>query len=193
MNESSKAMRRRLIETEYNIFNWNSIFVGNGIDIGCGPDLIWYDNCRPFDMEDGDANKISQYFKKEQFDYVHASQCLEHMNNPVLAIKEWSKILKKGGYAIISIPDWTLYEGFIFPSRWNPDHKSTWSFTHKESSCSQHMNIYNFLNEISDIFWCKRYMLVDNNYNYDLLINSDQTYKETDCVEAFIELILCKL
>ncbi len=59
MNEASKAMRRRLIEDELGIFNWSEIFTGNGIDVGCGPDKIWYDSCRAFDLEHGDANVIS--------------------------------------------------------------------------------------------------------------------------------------
>jgi hypothetical protein len=37
-----------------------SIFVGKGIDIGCGPDPVT-ENVRHFDVEHGDANHITQY------------------------------------------------------------------------------------------------------------------------------------
>ena len=50
MNEASKAMRRRMLEDKLGIFNWGDIFVGNGIDVGCGPDKIKYDSCIAFDM-----------------------------------------------------------------------------------------------------------------------------------------------
>ncbi len=192
MNEASKAMRRRMLEDSLGIFNWSDIFVGKGIDIGCGPDKIKYNDCIPFDMQHGDANVISKYFTRK-FDYLHASQCLEHMHNPFEAIVEWLKILRTGGHAIVSIPDWTLYEGWNWPSRYNPDHKSTWSFTHEKSPAKHHVNIYNFIEHIKPHAYTKRAMLIDDNYNYSLSTKVDQTFKESDNVEAFIELVLCRV
>ena len=192
MNETSKAMRRRMIEDELGIFNWSQIIKGKGIDVGCGPDKVWDDNCMAFDQEQGDANKISEYFGDE-FDYLHASQCLEHMNDPYAAMVEWLKIVKSGGHAIISIPDWTLYEGWVWPSRYNPDHKSTWSFTFEQSPSKHHVNIYKFLDKLSPYCYAKRVMLVDNNYNYGTSTSVDQTFEESNGVEAFIEMVLCKL
>jgi len=192
MNETSKAMRRRMIEDELGIFNWSQIISGKGIDVGCGPDKVWDDNCIAFDQEQGDANKISEYFS-DKFDYLHASQCLEHMHDPYAAMVEWLKIVKTGGHAIISIPDWTLYEGRVWPSRYNPDHKSTWSFTFDQSPSKHHVNIYKFLTNLSHICYAKRVMLIDNNYNYSVSASVDQTFEESNGVEAFIEMVLCKL
>ena len=192
MNETSKAMRRRMVEDELGIFNWSQVIKGKGIDVGCGPDKVWDDNCIAFDQEQGDANKISEYFT-DKFDYLHASQCLEHMHDPYCAMVEWLKIVKTSGHAIISIPDWTLYEGRVWPSRYNPDHKSTWSFTFDSSPSKHHVNIYKFLQKLSHICYAKRVMLVDNNYNYKLSADIDQTFEESNGVEAFIEMVLCKL
>jgi SAM-dependent methyltransferase len=191
MNETSKAMRRRMIEDELGIFNWSQIISGKGIDVGCGPDKVWDDNCIAFDQEQGDANKISEYFSDE-FDYLHASQCLEHMHDPYAAMVEWLKIVKTGGHAIISIPDWTLYEGRVWPSRYNPDHKSTWSFTFEQSPSKHHVNIYKFLEMLSPHCYAKRVTLIDNNYNYSVPASVDQTFEESNGVEAFIEMVLCK-
>lgn len=192
MNETSKAMRRRLVEDKLGIFNWSDIFKGEGIDVGCGPDKIWYNDCIAFDLEHGDANVISKYFTK-QFDYLHASQCLEHMHNPFDAILEWLKIVKSGGHAVVSVPDWSLYEGKVWPSRYNPDHKSTWSFTHETSPSQHHVNIHAFLEHVSPYAYAKRAILVDNNYDYNLSPSVDQTFEEAKGVECFIELVLCKL
>ena len=192
MNETSKAMRRRMIEDELGIFNWSQIIKGKGIDVGCGPDKVWDENCIAFDQEQGDANKISEYFE-DKFDYLHASQCLEHMHDPYSAMVEWLKIVKSGGHAIISIPDWTLYEGWVWPSRYNPDHKSTWSFTFEQSPSKHHVNIYKFLDKLSPYCYAKRVMLVDNNYNYSAPTSVDQTFEESNGVEAFIEMVLCKI
>jgi SAM-dependent methyltransferase len=192
MNETSKAMRRRMIEDELGIFNWSQIIKGKGIDVGCGPDKVWDENCIAFDQEQGDANKISEYFE-DKFYYLHASQCLEHMHDPYAAVVEWLKIVRSGGHAIISIPDWTLYEGWVWPSRYNPDHKSTWSFTFEQSPSKHHVNIYKFLDKLSPYCYAKRVMLVDNNYNYGTSTSVDQTFEESNGVEAFIEMVLCKL
>lgn len=192
MNEASKAMKRRMVEDELGIFNWSQIICGDGIDVGCGPDKIRDDKCIAFDQEQGDANKISEYFT-HKFDYLHASQCLEHMHDPYTAMVEWLEIVKTGGHAIISIPDWTLYEGRVWPSRYNPDHKSTWSFTFDSSPSKHHVNIYKFLTKLSHICYAKRVMLIDNNYNYSLSQNVDQTFEESNRVEAFIEMVLCKV
>jgi len=192
MNEASKAMRRRMLEDKLGIFNWSDIFTGEGIDVGCGPDKIKYKDCIPFDMEHGDANHISKYFTKK-FDYLHASQCLEHMHNPFDAIVEWLKVIHIGKHAIVSIPDWELYEGKTWPSRYNPDHKSTWSFTHESSPAPHHVNIPKFLEYLKPYAYAKRVMLIDENYNYKLSKSVDQTFVESDGVEAFIEIVLCKV
>jgi hypothetical protein len=36
-------------------------------------------------------------------------------------------------------------------------------------------------------------MLIDNNYNYSVPANVDQTFEESNGVEAFIEMVLCKV
>jgi hypothetical protein len=48
-----------------------SVLVGEGIDIGCGPDPVAPD-VRRFDTTDGDANEITR-FVHEDFDYVFSS------------------------------------------------------------------------------------------------------------------------
>lgn len=125
MNETSKALKRRNEEQQEGKFNWERVFRGRGIDIGCGPDKLPFHNCEGFDIEEGDANRLSDHFQGETFDYIHSSQCLEHMQRPSVAFENWLCLLKPNGYAVTTVPDWCLYEGMIWPSRYNPDHKST--------------------------------------------------------------------
>jgi SAM-dependent methyltransferase len=118
MNESSKSK-----------VYWGPVELealkGKGIDIGCGADPVT-PTARRFDKEDGDANRISDYIK-EEFDFVYASHCLEHMHEPKSAILEWWKLVKVGGHLFILVPDEDLYEQGIFPSRFNDDHKATFT------------------------------------------------------------------
>jgi SAM-dependent methyltransferase len=103
----------------------------NGIDIGCGPDPVT-PSARRFDVEHGDANVISQYVK-DQFDFVYSSHCLEHMNDPRKAILDWWKLVKPGGFLFVTVPDEDLYEQGVFPSRFNEDHKATFTLSKSKS------------------------------------------------------------
>jgi SAM-dependent methyltransferase len=98
---------------------------GMGIDSGCGRDPVLPD-VRCFDVEDGDANRISD-FVREQFDFVFASHCLDYMHQPRLAALEWWKLVKPGGQLCFLVPDEDLYEEGVFPSRFNPDHRATFT------------------------------------------------------------------
>lgn len=191
MNEASKAMRRRFIEDQTGVFPWMKLFTGVGIDVGCGPDKIPFDACTAFDLEQGDANDLTGYFKAGEFDYLHASQCLEHMRDPVSALTSWIEVVKPGGHLIVTIPDFVLYEGLIFPSRFNSDHKSTWSIWLKDSPAPIHCYLPSWLLQFANVEII-RCTVVDNNYDYKVLTKRDQTYDEEDGVEAFIEFVLRK-
>lgn len=138
MWEQSKAAKRR-----YNIGAFHQrYFVGHGIDIGGKPDLLsQYINIFPcmqsvktWDLEDGDAQFL-EGVPDQSFDFVHASHCLEHLNDPIQSLSNWIRVTKQGGYLIITIPDEDMYEQGCFLSRYNADHK--WTFTmFKEQSWS---------------------------------------------------------
>ena len=114
---------------------------GRGIDIGCGPDPVT-PQARGFDKDDGDANQITK-FVHEQFDFVYSSHCLEHMHDPRAAILEWWKLVKPGGYLFVLVPDEDLYEQGVFPSRFNDDHKATFTISKAQSWSSKSVNVLN--------------------------------------------------
>jgi SAM-dependent methyltransferase len=116
-----------------------SVLTGKGIDIGCGPDPVTPD-ARPFDLGQGDANVVSKYVT-EQFDYVYSSHCLEHMHDPRATILDWWKLVKPGGHLFILVPDEDLYEQGVFPSRFNPDHKSTFTISKAKSWSPKSVNV----------------------------------------------------
>jgi predicted SAM-dependent methyltransferase len=131
--EASKAMDRRTV-SEYGRY-----FVGAGIDIGAGPDSIgrWkskftdMESVRAWDMPDGDAQYLAS-IDDNTFDFAHSSHCLEHMRQWDIALSHWTRVVRPGGYLIITIPDWRMYEHRKWPSRFNSDHK--WAFSMTESS-----------------------------------------------------------
>jgi SAM-dependent methyltransferase len=116
-----------------------ALLAGRGIDIGCGPDPVLPD-ALPFDQEDGDANEITR-FVQGPFDYVYSSHCLEHMRDARAAILEWWKLVRVGGHLIFVVPDEDLYEQGVFPSRFNGDHKATFTLSKQESWSPVSINV----------------------------------------------------
>ena len=66
----------------------------------------------------GDAGKLP--FSKETFDTVVLLEVLEHLPNPIVAIQEARRILKKGGVLILSTP-------FLYPIHDAPKDYQRWT------------------------------------------------------------------
>jgi SAM-dependent methyltransferase len=168
---------------------YQRIFKGDVIDIGCGPDPVSqadFPNIKsvtPFDLEHGDANRIDEYFKDRQFDVVYGSQVLEHLYAPNDAINRFLKITKVGGHVVMSVPDFVLYEGCVFPSRKNPDHKTVWGV--KKPEHARGVGVYKLLECIPNIE-ILLIMLCDTDYDYSLDKSVDQTLPVTGA-EAWVE------
>jgi len=114
--ETSKAKTRRIKEGFFEKYTQ-----GRGLDIGYGGDLI-SPNAAGYDFEHGDAQYLNE-LKDGQYDFVYSSHTLEHLPDPALALKNWYRVLKKGGYLILYIPHRDLYEKKkTLPSRFNPNH-----------------------------------------------------------------------
>lgn len=165
--EASKT-KEILTDTE------RELFTGKGIDIGCGLDPIM-PNARPFDMDDGDANKITEYIN-EEYDYVFSSHCLEHMHDPQQAIFEWWKLVKTNGHLIFTVPDEDLYEQGYFPSLFNDDHKSTFTISKKVSWSPRSYNVLELINSLPNSQLIK-IELQDNDYKRNHLYHSVYTQK----------------
>lgn len=100
------------------------------IDIGCGEDKLKIEGAsvRGFDRENGDAQSIShQNHPLDHYYTIYSSHCLEHMADVPAALKNWSLFLRQGGHMIIIVPDFVMYEHRTWPSRFNSDHKASFS------------------------------------------------------------------
>ncbi len=184
---------RKATERRRGTWLYNKVFCGDGIDIGCGVDILNKDkefpnisSVQPFDLEHGDAQKITCSVGR-QFDFVHSSQCLEHMHDVEEALSNWWSLVRPGGYLVVSIPDEDLYEQGNFPSKFNPDHKWTFSIYKKVTWSPRHYNVLNLILGLQD-FEIIKIELVDTNYNSSVR-GVDQTLGNA---EAFIEFILRK-
>ena len=87
----------------------NAISIDNVI---FSKETVWSDHSDEYKYYDhktgkviiNDAVNISLVYS-QVYDFVFSSHSLEHIANPLKAIKEWLRILKKGGYLIIIVPE----------------------------------------------------------------------------------------
>lgn len=135
MGETAKAYSRRVRE------GWFEKYIRDpGIDIGCQNDPLNV-NFRRWDVifGDGDAT-FMEGVPDGSYATVYASHVLEHLDDPVTALRNWWRILATGGHLIVSVPHRDLYEGRTeLPSRWNHEHKWFWLPDRSEPPCTRNL------------------------------------------------------
>jgi SAM-dependent methyltransferase len=108
------------------------VCVGRAIDIGAGPDPLRTDgfphlrHVDEWDLHRGDATFMNG-IDREWYDLVYSSHCLEHISDPMAAVRRWWELVKVGGHLVIVVPDEELYERFEWPPHRNSDHKHSYS------------------------------------------------------------------
>jgi SAM-dependent methyltransferase len=192
MRELSKSIPRRLRDPNF----VRRYFVGDGFDIGGAPDpLHLYAEFFPlmrqvriWDLEDGDAQYM-EGIPDESIDFVHASHCLEHLRDPVEGLVNWFRILRPGGFLVITIPDEDLYEQGVFPSTFNRDHKHTFTIYKQSSWSTCSINVLSLFDELGPQARPEKIELLDATYRFGLP-RYDQT--STPVGECAIEFIVRK-
>jgi ubiquinone/menaquinone biosynthesis C-methylase UbiE len=111
------------------------VCVGKGIDVGCGSKKVSR-NCigvdlfgkgeigkygcesRKFSEADIKASGDDLPFENGELYFVVAKHNLEHYKNPEKTLREWKRVLKKGGKVGIVVPD----ERFVSTRKLDPTH-----------------------------------------------------------------------
>lgn len=192
MKEMSKSVHRRMRSPNF----VTRYFAGVGIDIGGFPDpLSLYVEFFPkivsvdtWDREDGDAQYM-EAVADNAFDFVVSSHCLEHLEDPYLGIANWFRIIKPGGYLVVTVPEEDLYEQNVWPSNKNLDHKWTFTINKNESWSPKSINVLDLVRSLGDTADIRDIHVEDAGYRYSLE-NFDQTL--TPLAESAIEFIIRK-
>ena len=188
MDETSKASIRRSRDPIYA----TRYFVGSGLDIGAGLDSLGkqisrfpkIQSVRSWDLGDGDAQFLNGV-DDASVDFVYSSHCLEHMKNPSVAIGNWLRVLKPGGFLVVSVPDEDMYEQGAWPSPFNSDHK--WSFTFYKDSLElpNSINVLNLVKDFSLVAQCERAVQIKDGYA-EGVVGVDQTLGDAECAIEFV-------
>ena len=170
MNETAKGISLRK-----ELGHFDKYLNGKGLDIGAGFDPLIVENgtIEIWDLPQGDA----QYLKGAEdnsYDFIYSSHCLEHMVDVKESLKNWARVVKPGGYLYIIVPDWERYELFNWPSRFNGDHKQSFSLDHTREKVGRdtHWNIKD-LNDLGKDLSLKLIDFAVEDRGYDYLNKTD--------------------
>lgn len=166
-SETEKAYKRRVQEGFFEKYIRGSV-----IDVGCSCDLrqmvVPYATPYDFSLGSGDAQYMEGVLD-ETYDTVYSSHLLEHIEKQKVALRNWYRILKPGGYLIVCVPERDLYEKKKeLPSRWaDPAHRRFYKIGEHNPP-----NTYDILRVIEksldnkvEIVYAK---VCDTDYNYSL-------------------------
>lgn len=181
MNETSKLNDARLKN------GYNEYFSGDGIDIGCGSDVLSKDifknitSVMPYDLHEGDALTCHN-LDSNRFDFVYSSHCLEHMDDPYKAMENWIRICVENGYIVVAVPHEIYYEKNVWPSQYNNGHKHSFRIESK-SSMPKSIHVFEMLNRFENISIVKLGAVL----KFDLSrFWEDQTLNEGICQIEFV-------
>ncbi len=189
---TSISIQRRVQDSRFA----NRYFVGNGIDVGGGPDSIalfaemfpQMRNVVIYDQQHGDAQYLANV-ADNSFDFLYSSHCLEHVRDPAEALGNWVRVVRPGGHLIVSVPDEDLYEQGQWPSTYNTDHKATFTLYKTASWSPVSVNVFTLLEKFAAQAQPLSVNTIDHAYRYRAP-RYDQT--RTPLTECAIEFILRK-
>ena len=85
----------------------------HGLDFGCGPTPTLSGLLRQHGLH---CDNYDPYFfpalPEKQFDFIFATEVVEHFYNPARELQQLSALLKQGGILTIMTEAWTTVEGF---------------------------------------------------------------------------------
>jgi len=62
-------------------------------------------------------------FKDESFEIIHFSHLIEHLPDPLSTLKKIYKVLKKGGYILVTTPRIDSFQARLFKENWRSFHR----------------------------------------------------------------------
>jgi len=192
MNEMTKATKRRV-----HVPAFQRYFNGDGIDVGCGNDSLskWSHlfpamrSVAPWDWPQGDAQTLAKV-PNNTYDFLHSSHCLEHMREPFEAMHNWIRVVRSGGHLVVMVPDEDMYEQGVWPSRFNGDHKWTFTVFKPKSWSPKSVNLLDMLKVLCTTRGVEVERIEVLRDFYLGLKGTDETMGDAECA---IEFVLRKL
>jgi len=119
------------------------------------------------------------------FDKIVVDRCFQKLKGFNVFLENVKRILKPNGEVILILPDYKLYEKFIWPSTMDKNNVNSFSIdiSRKTVGRESHWQIENDLIELLENyeFFDFEIYLDDNSYDYEKPILVDQTKDDSSC------------
>lgn len=197
MRETSKCHDDRLNNGTYlNYLN------GYGIDIcPADGDYLQYPNANILHYTKPRESAMHMIvYSKNQFNFVYASHILSEMEYPDIALSNWIRICKPGGYIYVVVPESNYYLQGQWPCKWNKSHK--WNFTlDNANNLPNNIIVNSWIRQFSNVRFVSSFKNIQNwdsriphgEDNSEYPYRVDQTYEYNNNVILNIEFILQKI
>jgi SAM-dependent methyltransferase len=125
MRETSKCREMREQRGDFQKY-----LRGSGLDVGAGNDPLAVPDgsVRGYDWKDGNGQLLNGV-EYASLDFLYSSHALEHMASVEVALSNWARVIRPGGFLYVVVPDFELYEKCVWPSRYNSEHRHSFSLT----------------------------------------------------------------
>lgn len=159
---------------------------GSRLDIGAG---AWpLPGSESYDLEQGDAQTMTSRPKQESYALVWSSHLLEHLENPMDALKCWWELVKPLGYLWLLLPDFRLHEHGFWPSR---NKKHLWGMSLSNVGFPRVLDMYQTVRSHLRVIWVCRETICDEGYDYTRLYDRDLD-QSAGAAQVSIEIVLQK-
>lgn len=110
---------------------------------------------------------LDLHLKSNQFDVVTLNSTLEHLYEPFETIKKVSKLLKKGGLVVITVPNIDSLGVKIFKEKWLPLHPPKHLYHFNSNTLSKMLNKSGFkIEKVDHWYWSHSYYSIFETIRY---------------------------
>jgi len=131
-----------------------------------------------------EITNIEKYLEECIFDFIYLDDILQKLEKVDNIIKLSFQGLKKNGFLLVKVPDFNLYEKYLWPSVFMLDHKLSFSNDVKRSDLNRETHYHiDDLKRLSESFGFSNIesFLDDTNFDYERPLLENQTKIGASC------------
>ena len=167
----------------------NRWLVGKGLNIGVEVDPtlkeLWPKITAVDSITAGSGGRVAQYLTEvpsDSYDFVHAPRVLQLCQDPKIALLNWVRVLRPGGFIVALVPEELLYELGRWPSRFDAENRSSFTMRYV-SQIPTSVNLVQALWKLKvDV---EHLSLLSDLWRRDL-VPTDQTQSGAECAIEFV-------
>jgi hypothetical protein len=157
-------------------------FQGSGLYVGESPEKTVSDTTHVIMCDFKDYDKFTCF--DNLYDYIYLDDIIQKLDSLEDIFKKSFKAIRPGGYVFAKVPDFKLYEKYIWPSIYMIDHKISFSneVSRPETNRPNHWHTED-LTKLSEELGYQRFCFEvdDENFDYDKPLLENQAKHGASC------------